>query len=50
MSWAAPARLRVSVLGAALAVAGCNANQEVNLSSPTAPEVFAGHYVDNQSL
>jgi hypothetical protein len=25
MSWAAPARLRVSVLGAALAVAGCYA-------------------------
>ena len=47
MSWAAPARLRVSVVGAALVVAGCNANQEVNPSSRTAPEVFAGHYVDN---
>jgi hypothetical protein len=47
MSWAAPARLRVSVVGAALVVAGCNANQKVNPSSRTAPEVFAGHYVDN---
>ena len=47
MSWAAPARLRVSVAGAALVVAGCNANQKVNPSSRTAPEVFAGHYVDN---
>jgi hypothetical protein len=32
---------------AALVLAGCNAYQEVNLSSRTAPEVFAGHYVDN---
>ena len=47
MSWAAPARLRVSVVGAALVVAGCNANQKVNPSSRMAPEVFAGHYVDN---
>jgi IS5 family transposase len=29
---------------------GCNANQEVNLSSRTAPEVFAGRYVDNYQL
>jgi hypothetical protein len=47
MSWEAPVRLRVSVVVAALVLAGCNANQEVNLSSRTAPEVFAGHYVDN---
>ena len=46
-SWEAPARLRVSVVAAALVLAGCNANQEVNLSSRTAPEVFAGHSVDN---
>ena len=31
---------------AALLLAGCNANQEVNLSSQTASEVFAGHYLD----
>ena len=45
-------RLRVSALVAALVLAalvlaGCNANQEVNHSSRTAPEVFAGHYVDD---
>ena len=43
MSWQAPVRMRVSVVVAALILAGCNANQEVNLSSQTAPEVFAGH-------
>jgi hypothetical protein len=47
MSWQAPVWSRVSVVVAALVLAGCNANQEVNLSSRTAPEVFAGHYVDN---
>ena len=47
MSWEAPVRLRVSVVVAALVLTGCNANQEVNLSSRTASEVFAGHYVDN---
>ena len=30
---------------AALALAGCNANQAVNPSSPPS-QVFAGHYVD----
>jgi hypothetical protein len=40
-------RLRVSVVVAALVLGGCNANQEVNLSSRTAPEVFAGRHVDN---
>ena len=46
MSWEAPARMRVSVVAAALILAGCNANQEANLSSHPAPEVFAGHYAD----
>ena len=46
MSWAAPARLRVSVVGAALVVAGCNANQGVNPSSQTGSQVWAGHYED----
>ena len=32
---------------AALGLAGCNANQGVNVSSQTASQVFAGHYVDN---
>ena len=31
----------------ALGLAGCNANQGVNVSSQTASQVFAGHYVDN---
>jgi len=47
MSWEAPVRLRVSVVVAALVLAGCNANQDVNLSSRRAPEVFAGHYDNN---
>jgi hypothetical protein len=42
MSWEAPARFRVSVAVAAFALAGCNANQDVNLSSRTAPGVVAG--------
>jgi hypothetical protein len=46
MSREAPVRLRVYIMVAALVLAGCNANQD-NLSSRTAPEVFAGHYVDN---
>jgi hypothetical protein len=45
-SWEAPVRLRVSVVVAALVLAGCNANQEVNPSSRPASEVFAGHYSD----
>ena len=45
MSWEAPVRFRVSVVVAALVLTGCNANQEVNLSSQTASQVFAGHYV-----
>ena len=35
-------RFRVSVVVAALVVTGCNANQEANLSSRTAPGVVAG--------
>jgi hypothetical protein len=31
----------------ALGLAGCNANQGVNVSSQTASQVVAGHYVDN---
>jgi hypothetical protein len=46
MSWEAPARLRASLVVAALGLAGCNANQEANLSSRSASEVFAGHYSD----
>ena len=42
MSWEAPVRFRVSVVVAAFVVTGCNANQEVNLSSRTAPGVVAG--------
>ena len=41
-SWEAPVRFRVSVVVAALVLTGCNANQEVNLSSQTAPGVVAG--------
>ena len=33
MSWKAPMRFRVILAVAAFALAGCNANQEVNLSS-----------------
>jgi hypothetical protein len=44
MSWEAPVRFRVSVVAAALVVTGCNANQEVNLSSRPAPGVVAGPY------
>jgi hypothetical protein len=42
MSWEAPVRFRVSVMVAALVLTGCNATQEVNLSSRTAPGVVAG--------
>jgi hypothetical protein len=35
-------RFRVSVVFAALVLAGCNANPEVNLSSRAAPGVVAG--------
>jgi hypothetical protein len=38
--------LRLIVVAAALALAGCNANQEVSPSSQTASQVFAGRYAD----
>ena len=41
---------RVSVVAAALLLAGCNANQAVNPSSRTASQVFAGHYVEDNPL
>ena len=40
-------RIPIILAVVALALAGCNADQAVNPSSRTAPEVFAGHYVDN---
>jgi hypothetical protein len=40
-------RIYIILLVAALELAGCNANQGVNVSSQTAPGVFAGHYVDH---
>jgi hypothetical protein len=40
-------RIPIILAVAALALSGCNANQEVNPSSQTASGVFAGHYVDN---
>ncbi len=42
MSWEALVRFRVPVVVAALLLTGCNANQEVNLSSRTAPGAVAG--------
>jgi hypothetical protein len=42
MSWKAPVRFRVSVVVATLVLTGCNANQEVNPSSRTAPGVVSG--------
>jgi hypothetical protein len=41
-SWKVPVRFRVSVVVAALLHTGCNANQEVDPSSRTAPGVVAG--------
>jgi hypothetical protein len=42
MSCEEPVRFRVSVVVAAVVLTGCNTNQEVNLSSRTAPGVVAG--------
>jgi hypothetical protein len=39
-------RFRVSVAVAAFALAGCNSNHGVNLSSHQASQVFAGDYAD----
>jgi hypothetical protein len=33
------------ILAIAAILSGCNANQQVNPSSQTASQVFAGHYV-----
>jgi hypothetical protein len=44
MSWEAPVRFRVLIVGAALVLTGCNANRDVNLSSGAAPRVVAGPY------
>ena len=40
-------RIPIILAVAALVLSGCNANQEVNLSSQTASQVFAGHYVED---
>ena len=37
-------RIPIILTVAAPALAGCNANQQVSPSSPTASQVFAGHY------
>jgi hypothetical protein len=42
----APVRPLAIVVVAAVALAGCNANQGVNPSSQPASQTFAGHYVD----
>jgi hypothetical protein len=42
MSWKAPVWFPFIVAIASFALAGCNANQEVNLSSRPAPGVVAG--------
>ncbi len=39
-------RIPIILAVAALVLSGCNANQEVSPSSPTASQVFAGHYVE----
>ena len=46
MSGKAPMRLPIILALAALALSGCNANQEVSPSSQGASQVFAGRYVD----
>jgi hypothetical protein len=37
-------RIPIILAAAALALSGCNANQEVSPSSPTASQVWAGRY------
>jgi len=39
-------RIPIILAVAALLLAGCDANQGVNVSSPPASQVFAGHYLD----
>ncbi len=41
-----PVRVPVIIAIAAFALAGCNANQNVNAWSPTSSQVFAGRYVE----
>ena len=44
---ASPARwLRAIIVLATFGLAGCNANQDVNPSSPTASQIFAGRYAE----
>ena len=39
-------RIPIILAVAALALSGCNANQDVNAWSPTSSQVFAGRYVE----
>ncbi len=45
LNWRTRMRIPIILAVAALVLSSCNANREVNLSSQTASEVFAGHYV-----
>lgn len=36
--------MRIPIMAIAAPLSGCNANQQVSPSSPTASQVFAGHY------
>ncbi len=42
-------RIPIALTVAALALSGCNANQNVNAWSPTASQAFAGRYVETNS-
>jgi hypothetical protein len=46
MSWTTAMRLHVILAVAAFALAGCNANRDINPSSQAPSQVFAGHYED----
>jgi len=39
-------RIPILLAVAAFALCGCNPNQQVNYASPTASQVFSGHYVE----
>ena len=39
-------RIPIIAAVAAFALAGCNPNEQVSPSSPTASQVFSGHYVE----
>jgi hypothetical protein len=45
LNWTTRMRIPIILAFVAFALAGCNANQQVNPSSQTASQVFAGHYV-----